>query len=108
MADPAANPYLVLAVQIAAGMDGIRSEAEPGEPIHKDVWTMSPRERQRLRIERLPRSLVEALDLLEEDRVVRAALGEHVYGYFLQSKRAEWRSYSNTVHHWEVEHYLHI
>jgi glutamine synthetase len=108
MADPAANPYLVLAVQIAAGMDGLRSEAEPGEPIHKDVWTMSPRERQRLRIERLPRSLVEALDLLEQDRVVRAALGEHIYGYFLQSKRAEWRSYTNTVHPWEVEHYLHI
>jgi glutamine synthetase len=106
--DPAANAYLALAVQLAAGIDGIRNRLEPGEPIHQDIAAMSARERQRLKIARLPRSLVEALDLLEEDRVVRAALGEHIYGYFVQSKRREWRDYTDRVHPWEVEHYLNL
>jgi glutamine synthetase len=108
MPDPAANPYLALAVQLMAGLDGIRNEIDPGEPVQKEVGTLGLRERQRLRIERLPRSLVEALDLLEQDRVVRAALGEHIYGYYIRSKRAEWREYSNTVHPWEVQRYLEI
>jgi len=108
MPDPSANPYLALAVQIAAGIDGIRNEVAPGEPVYKDVAMMSARERQRLRIDRLPRSLVEALDVLEQDRVTRAALGEHIYGYFIASKRDEWRDYTNTVHPWEVEQYLHL
>jgi glutamine synthetase len=106
MPDSAANPYLALAVQLAAGLDGIRNEIDPGEPVQKDVASLSVRERGRLGIERLPRSLVEALDLLEEDRVARGALGEHIYGYFLRTKRAEWREYTHAVHPWELERYL--
>jgi glutamine synthetase len=106
MPDASANPYLAIAVQLAAGLDGVRNELEPGEPVQKDVTTMTARERRRLRIERLPRSLVEALDLLEEDRVARGALGEHIYGYFLRTKRAEWRDYTHAVHPWELERYL--
>lgn len=106
MPDPAANPYLALAVQIAAGIDGLRHEIDPGEPIHKDVWTMSARERSRLGIQELPRHLGEALDRLEEDRVVRAALGEHVYAHFLETKRREWREYIAVVHRWEIDRYL--
>jgi glutamine synthetase len=108
MPDPAANPYLALAVQIAAGMDGIREQLDPGEPINKDIWAMGERERSRLRIERLPRHLGEALDVLEEDRVARNALGEHIYGYILQTKRDEWREYIAQVHAWEVERYLDV
>jgi len=106
MPDASANPYLAIAVQLAAGLDGIRNELEPGEPVQKDVTTMTARERRRLRIERLPRSLVEALDLLEQDRVARGALGEHIYGFLLRSKRAEWRDYTHAVHPWELERYL--
>jgi glutamine synthetase len=108
MPDPAANPYLALAVQIAAGLDGIRNETEPGEPTNKDLWSVSARERQRLRIEVLPRYLGEALDVLETSRVVRSAVGEHVYAYFLQTKRQEWLDYIAEVHPWEVERYLKV
>lgn len=108
MPDSSANPYLALAVQIAAGIDGIRNQLEPPQPVHKDVWTMGARERQRLRIERLPRSLVEALDRLEEDRVIRAALGEHVYDHLIRTRREEWRHYTKAVHPWELERYLDV
>ncbi|MGI9183193.1 MAG: type I glutamate--ammonia ligase [Longimicrobiaceae bacterium] len=104
--DPAANPYLALAVQIAAGMSGIREEMDPGEPVNKNIWTMSQRERRRLRIEELPRDLGEALDELEKDRVVRNALGEHIYAHYMENKRAEWQDYIAQVHGWEIERYL--
>jgi glutamine synthetase len=106
MPDPAANPYLAIAVQIAAGIDGIRNEIEPGEPINKDIWAMSPRERQRLKIDVLPRYLGEALDVMENSRVARTAIGEHIYAFFVQSKRQEWLDYIAEVHPWEVERYL--
>jgi glutamine synthetase len=104
--DPAANPYLALAVQVAAGMDGIQNEIDPGEPVNKNIWTMSQRERRRLKIDELPRDLGEALDELEKDRVIRTALGEHIYGHFMEAKRAEWQQYIAQVHGWEIEKYL--
>ncbi|HET8653956.1 MAG TPA: glutamine synthetase family protein [Longimicrobiaceae bacterium] len=104
--DPAANPYLALAVQLAAGLDGIARETDPGDPTNKDLAAMTARERRRLRIPDLPRDLGEALDEMERDRVVRAALGEHVYSAFMASKRAEWEEYRAQVHPWERERYL--
>lgn len=104
--DPSANPYLALAVQIAAGMDGMRNGIEPGEPVRKNIGAMSRRERHRLRIAELPRDLGEALDELEGDRVIRAALGEHIYGHLMEAKRAEWEEYATAVHPWEWERYL--
>jgi glutamine synthetase len=106
MPDPAANPYLSLAVQLAAGLEGIRDEIDPGEPVHGNVAALTTRELQRLRIRRLPRSLVEALEVFEQDRLVRTTLGEHIYGFLLQARRREWREYTNHVHPWEVERYL--
>ncbi len=104
--DPAANPYLALAVQIAAGMDGIREKIEPGRPVNKNIWNMSDRERRRLRIDDLPRDLGEALDHLAKNRVIQAALGEHIYTHFMKNKRREWQEYIGQVHEWEVERYL--
>jgi glutamine synthetase len=104
--DPAANPYLALAVQIAAGMDGVHKEMDPRDPVNKNIWTMSQRERRRLKIEELPRDLGEALEELEKDKVVRNALGEHIYGHFMEAKRAEWQEYISQVHSWEIEKYL--
>jgi glutamine synthetase len=106
IADAAANAYLALAVQISAGAEGIRHEIDPGEPINKNLWTLSPREKQRLRIVELPRHLGEALDELERDRVTRAALGEYIFSRFTAAKRAEWLEYLAHVHPWEVERYL--
>lgn len=104
--DPAANPYLALAVMIAAGLDGVATRAEWREPVAQEVDAMSWRERRRLRIDDLPHDLNEACDELERDDVVRAALGAHVTQQYLAAKRAEWREYSMQVTEWEVQRYL--
>lgn len=106
IADAAANPHLAIAVQIAAGTEGLREEIDPGEPINKNLQTLTPREKQRLRVMELPRHLGEALDELERDRVTRSALGEYIYSRFTYGKRAEWLEYLAHVHPWEVDRYL--
>lgn len=104
--DPAANPYLALAVMLAAGLDGIQTEATSREPVNENIWEMSFRERRRLRIDDLPRDLNEACDELEKDAEVCEALGPHVTQYFLAAKREEWRDYISQVSAWELERYL--
>lgn len=106
MPDPSANPYLSLAVQLASGLDGVENALTPPDPVNKNIFTMSQRERRRYRIDELPRDLHEALDHLEKDKVVREALGEHIYNMFLEAKRAEWKQYTQQVSRWEVERYL--
>jgi glutamine synthetase len=104
--DPSANPYLALAVMLAAGLDGIETEATSREPVNENIWEMSFRERRRLRIDDLPRDLNEACDELEKDAEITAALGEHVTTQFLAAKRQEWREYISQVSAWELEQYL--
>jgi glutamine synthetase len=106
MPDPSANPYLALTVQLAAGLDGVRNEWTPPEPVNKNIFTMSHRERRRYRIDELPRDLHEALDCLEKDRYIRHALGEHIYARFVEAKRQEWLEYSAMVSQWEVDRYV--
>jgi glutamine synthetase len=104
--DPACNPYLALAAMLAAGLDGIESGDDPGPPINKNIFTMSHREKRRLKIDQLPANLSEALDNLEKDRVIKAALGEHIYDNYLAAKRQEWAEYISVVHPWERDRYL--
>jgi glutamine synthetase len=104
--DPAANPYLALAVMLAAGMDGVETQADWREPVNQNIWEMSYRERRRLRIDDLPQDLNEACDALEKDEVVQAALGEHVAEHYLNAKRQEWRDYVTQVSQWELDQYL--
>ena len=104
--DPACNPYLALAAMLAAGLDGIERGDDPGPPVNKNIFTMSQREKRRLKIDQLPANLSEALDNLERDRVIRAALGEHIYDHYLAAKRQEWAEYISVVHPWERDRYL--
>ena len=104
--DPAANPYLALAVMLAAGLDGIETKADSREPVNVNIWEMSHREKRRLRIDDLPHNLEEACDMLEKDKVITDALGEHVTTNFLEAKRQEWREYITQVSQWELENYL--
>ena len=106
MPDPSANPYLSLCVQLASGPDGVERALTPPDPVNKNIFTMSQRERRRYKIDELPRDLHEALDHLEKDRVVRNALGEHIYTMFLEAKRAEWKEYTTQVSQWERDRYL--
>jgi glutamine synthetase len=106
MPDPACNPYLALAVMLAAGLDGVENDLPAGEPVNKNIFSMSQREKRRLKIAQLPANLSEALDNLERNRVMRAALGEHTFSHYLASKRQEWEEYISRVHPWEQERYL--
>ncbi len=104
--DSAANPYLVLALCIEAGLDGLRNKIEPPEKIEKNFYAMTDAERAELKVEKLPRTLMEALDELEKDEVLMNALGEHVAKHFIATKREEYRRYCESVTQWELEEYL--
>lgn len=104
--DPSANPYLALTVMLAAGLDGLRTEADWREPINTNIWEMSYRERRRLRVDDLPQSLHEACDELEKDEVICNALGDHITQQYLAAKRAEWNEYNQQVTAWEQARYL--
>src|SRR5438034_1472647 len=104
--DPAANPYLALAVMLAAGLDGIETTADYREPVNSNIWEMSHREKRRLRIDDLPHNLEEACNELEKDHVITEALGEHITSHFLAAKRLEWQEYITQVSPWELDNYL--
>jgi glutamine synthetase len=106
MPDPSCNPYLAFAVMIAAGLDGVRNRLDPGAAVDKNIFTMSHREKRRLRIDELPLDLREALKAMKKDPLLREALGDHLYQHFLEAKQAAWNEYSSTVHDWEVDRYL--
>lgn len=106
MPDPACNPYLALAVQLAAGLDGVVNKLVPPEPVNRNIFALSQRERRRLKITELPRDLHEALECLAKDSVVRDTLGEHIYDRYVEAKGQEWREYSAMVSPWEVDRYL--
>jgi glutamine synthetase len=104
--DPSCNPYLAFAVMLAAGLDGVANKTDPGEPVTKNVFTMSQREKKRLKIEELPSTLREALDAMEKDPVILDALGPHLAESYLAGKRKHWTEFLATVHPWELEQYL--
>ncbi|MFT5152404.1 MAG: glutamine synthetase [Planctomycetota bacterium] len=106
MPDPSCNPYLAFASTLAAGLDGVRERIEPPEPVEGNVYTMSARERGRLKIKSLPADLGEAVRELEKDTVMRDALGEHIFERFIEAKKSEWNDYIARVHSWELERYL--
>lgn len=104
--DPSCNPYLALATMLAAGLDGVERGLHAGNPVNKNIFTMSEREKKRLKIKQLPADLSEALDNLEKDRVIKEALGSHIAEAYLVAKRKEWADYISHVHPWERERYL--
>lgn len=104
--DPSCNPYLALAVMLAVGLDGVERELEIREPVNKNIFAMSQREKRRLKIGAVPADLSQALDILEKDSVILDALGEHIAEHFVDAKRQEWAEYISKVHPWEQERYL--
>ena len=104
--DPTANPYLALAVLLESGLDGIENKIEAPAPIESNIYVMSEEERKAAGIRDLPSTLHNAVKALQEDEVVKAALGDHIYPNFVEAKRMEWASYAAFVSQWEVENYL--
>ena len=106
--DPSCNPYLALAVVVSSGLDGVRRKLVPGDTVDINVAGLAEAERVSLGVEQLPTSLQEAIAALDEDALVRAALGDHSYHRFREAKLAEWEDYRLQVHPWEYEAYLQL
>jgi glutamine synthetase len=104
--DPSANPYLSLALVLAAGLEGIRENLEPPASIDGNIYEMSAPERKRKHIDNLPSDLHEAIDEMKKDKLVRSILGEHIFSKYIEAKELEWSEYKTRVSHWEIEQYL--
>ena len=104
--DSAANPYLAIAVCLAAGMDGIRNRIMPPAPVDANIFNLSEEERNKLGIECLPENLMEAIQWLEKDPVILDTLGEHLSKNYIQARKREWKEYCSSVTDWETESYL--
>ena len=104
--DPAANPYLVLAVCLEAGLDGIRNQITPPDAVTENVFEMQLQQRAKLGIESLPGDLEQAVEELEKDDYIKSVLGGHITEKYLEAKRAEWADYRAQVTEWEIEKYL--
>jgi len=106
--DPACNPYLCFSVMLAAGLKGIEEGLTPPEPIEENVYEMNAAERAKRGISTLPSSLFEAIQLTEKSKLVREALGEHVFNAFITNKKIEWDHYRTQVTGYEIDRYLPI
>ncbi len=106
--DPACNPYLTFAVMLAAGLEGIEKEYDVPEPVEENVYEMGEEERKKRGINTLPASLSEAIQLTEKSKVVRKALGEHIFNAFIRNKKIECDLYRTQVTDYELKRYLPI
>ncbi len=104
--DPSCNPYLELALCLAAGLAGIKKNLQPPPPTDVNIYALSPADRKTLNIDSLPGSLAEALDEMERDQLVGTVLGPHIMQKYLEAKRQEWDEYRVTVSPWELDAYL--
>lgn len=104
--DPMANPYLVNAVTLAAGLDGIERKLELPPEATAETLKLNDRQMLEAGYTPLPRSLKEALDVFEGSQFMKDALGEHIHSFFLKKKRDEWHKFESTITEWEIKHYL--
>ncbi len=104
--DPSANPYLALAVCLAAGLDGIRNKLEPQEKIDGNIFAMTDEECKAQGIRNLPENLSAAVDALVADEFICEVLGVELVKNYVAAKRAEWSEYCTSVSEWEVKKYL--
>ena len=104
--DPMANPYLVNAVTLAAGLDGIERKLELPPEATAETLKLTDRQMVEAGYTPLPRSLKEALDVFENSQFMKDALGDHIHSFFLKKKRDEWHKFESTITEWEIKHYL--
>lgn len=104
--DCATNPYLVIAVCIAAGLDGIKRGLKPVPSVQKDIYTMTEEEREEAQIGNLPANLYEAIQEMKKSELVKNVLGKEVFKKYIRAKEAEWQEYTSQVTDWEIDRYL--
>lgn len=104
--DPACNPYLAFSLLLAAGLSGVQKGLELPSEARVNLYDLSRSEQRELGVDSLPVDLSEALDEMEESTLVRNALGDHIFEWFLRNKRTEWSEYQRQVTPFELENYL--
>ena len=105
-ADISCNPYLGGAMILAAGLEGIREQLDPGDPNLVNAYTLTPEQLAERGITMLPRTLGEAIDAFAADPLSRRVFGDALFDSFVAYKREEWQSYHCTVSDWEMKRYL--
>ena len=108
VADSAANLYLGTALVLAAGLDGIRRELKPGDPVNIDTYSVSDADLASAGIQRLPATLGEAIAEFEASDFARDVLGDELHATFVEVKKSEWLEYNTVVSTWERERYLQL
>ncbi|MCL1593505.1 MAG: glutamine synthetase family protein [Actinomycetia bacterium] len=106
--DASCNPYLALSVILAAGLAGIANNYELPPEMGSDVLEMTSAQRREAGIRHIPHNLSEAITTMERSELVRDALGDHVFEWFLRNKKREWTRYEQHVSRYELEEYLPI
>jgi glutamine synthetase len=105
-ADSACNPYLAAAMVLAAGLEGIEEELDPGDPHTDNMYLKTPAELAEMGIRQLPATLAEAVDAFEADPITAKTFGPAMHKAWIDYKREEWRQYINYVSDWEKDRYL--
>ncbi len=103
--DIASNIYLGAAINLAAGLDGIERELDPGDPTNENLYELDRKELRTRGIELLPRTLLEAVDAFEDDPLADDVFGP-LKSVFVELKNKEWEQYHNIVTQWERDSYL--
>jgi glutamine synthetase len=106
--DPSCNPYLAFAVMLKAGLDGIKNDLKPPEPVEENIYQLDGDSLIKKNIGLLPTSLAEALDALKEDKLICDVLGQHLFERYIDVKKKEWDQFKKQVTNWELETYLDI
>ncbi|NQV04798.1 MAG: glutamine synthetase, partial [Candidatus Omnitrophica bacterium] len=106
--DPAANPYLAFSVMLAAGLEGMKKKYKLSKASEDNIYKMTEKERARSGIQSLPEDLYEAIKLTEKSKLVKEALGEKLFEYFIRNKYMEWDEYKAQVSKYEIDKYLPI
>jgi len=106
LADPMCNPYLGGALVLAAGLEGIREDLDPGEPHTENMYLKSEAELAEIGVNMLPRTLIEAVEAFAADPLGKSVFGEEMFNAWVEFKRDEWMSYLNHVSDWEQSRYL--
>jgi len=104
--DPSCNPYLAFSLMLAAGLKGVREGYELPVEADANLFELDDNALSKLGIGQLPQSLAEALRAMEQSELVREALGEHIFEWFLRNKRREWLDYKTHVSQFEIDRYL--
>lgn len=104
--DPSANPYLTLAVCLAAGLDGIKNKIEPPAETRSNAFNISKDEKKALDMQSLPSDLLHAVKELKRDEFVQEVLGKHITEKYIEAKENEWNRYREQISEWEIDEYL--